>query len=790
MKQIIAIIIILWSCVTAKAQEWWQITPWAPDSNYIMGALPTGEATWVHKDSITTAQILKIDSIARVFYLTNGVDTVKFLDRGILTEEDGSTINELGEIFNQATTPISPKKGDTWFNTSSKTTSVYNGSTWVEIDNASISMIPTFTTNRFNLTYSHKGLSSINMIIQGANGVNINQGDFLFGNHAIFSVDSTWVGNIISDSLALITTEPDSIQRIGNTISLRDGDGSVDLSDLVNVADSTAIVDGWGITSVESPTNTYNLMADSSQVATTFDLTLKQDKLTGANKRIPYFTGTSTLSNSDNLVFDNATKYLGIGTASPDATIHMTQATGNRIRFTDPNSGTNYKNWQIFAGSGADERNLSFQSLSDAGAEYNFMTWRKGPSSQVVSNLYIPHLATSSGTEVLTMNTVGEVWKSGLNTINGSSLFGSGNITTGTFTLPSLTAGSVLFSNGSTISQDNTNFFWDDTNNRLGLGTTSPLLKGHITSGDIGIYNSLGGQIYLGDGNFENGSYFNSAPGIGAVGSAPTSNLGFFVYNGSPNARSEIMRLTSSGLGINTTSNSRTLDVNGEARIRDLTTTNPSGLVGRDGDGVLSGVTLGTGLSYTGTTLNATGVTGSGTTNYISKFTGSSSIGNSLLISNTDNVQLSYSNSAFARGFQIQNTSTSSSAITGLSYANSAGSVVGNLDYYPTNYANSSIQDHFSFNTLGTTSSILFNTNAAGSANAASGNIKFKIAGNTENSIFIKGSDGSGLVGINTSSPTRALDINGATRIRGALYSSGDSPFLLPTPLHRLSLVL
>ena len=46
--------------------------------------------------------------------------------------------------------------------------------------------------------------------------------------------------------------------------------------------------------------------------------------------------------------------------------------------------------------------------------------------------------------------------------------------TYGTFTLPSLTSGSVLFSNGSTIAQDNANFFWDATNHRLGIGTTSP----------------------------------------------------------------------------------------------------------------------------------------------------------------------------------------------------------------------------------------------------------------------------------------------------------------------------
>lgn len=50
----------------------------------------------------------------------------------------------------------------------------------------------------------------------------------------------------------------------------------------------------------------------------------------------------------------------------------------------------------------------------------------------------------------------------------------------GKFTLPALTAGSVLFSDGSTIAQDNAKFFWDNTNNRLGIGTTSPSVTFHL----------------------------------------------------------------------------------------------------------------------------------------------------------------------------------------------------------------------------------------------------------------------------------------------------------------------
>lgn len=49
------------------------------------------------------------------------------------------------------------------------------------------------------------------------------------------------------------------------------------------------------------------------------------------------------------------------------------------------------------------------------------------------------------------------------------------------FTLPALTSGSVIFSNGTTLAQDNANFFWDDTNNRLGIGTAAPSQYLHVS---------------------------------------------------------------------------------------------------------------------------------------------------------------------------------------------------------------------------------------------------------------------------------------------------------------------
>src|SRR5277367_5293822 len=40
----------------------------------------------------------------------------------------------------------------------------------------------------------------------------------------------------------------------------------------------------------------------------------------------------------------------------------------------------------------------------------------------------------------------------------------------GTGTAGPFTAGSVIFSNGTTLAQDNSNFYWDDTNHALGIG--------------------------------------------------------------------------------------------------------------------------------------------------------------------------------------------------------------------------------------------------------------------------------------------------------------------------------
>jgi hypothetical protein len=64
----------------------------------------------------------------------------------------------------------------------------------------------------------------------------------------------------------------------------------------------------------------------------------------------------------------------------------------------------------------------------------------------------------------------------------------------GTGTAAAFTAGSVVFAGASGVyTQDNANFFWDDTNNRLGIGTATPAAKLSVAGNQI---NTVADEIY------------------------------------------------------------------------------------------------------------------------------------------------------------------------------------------------------------------------------------------------------------------------------------------------------
>jgi hypothetical protein len=123
-----------------------------------------------------------------------------------------------------------------------------------------------------------------------------------------------------------------------------------------------------------------------------------------------------------------------------------------------------------------------------------------------------------------------------IKTINSTSLLGSGDITISAS--PSGVSGAIQFSNGSAFASDAANLFWDDTNNRLGVGTNAPSATGHFKgSGSTSattallVTNSSGliGLIVTDDGSVSSygkgGQITNAAFGGTALGANTSGSL-------------------------------------------------------------------------------------------------------------------------------------------------------------------------------------------------------------------------------------------------------------------------
>jgi hypothetical protein len=98
----------------------------------------------------------------------------------------------------------------------------------------------------------------------------------------------------------------------------------------------------------------------------------------------------------------------------------------------------------------------------------------------------------------------------------------------GTGTATTFTAGSVVFAGASGVySQDNANFFWDDTNNRLGLGNVAPACALDVTGG---IQTSRTGVTSPAttDGNIFSGTYTPQQLSIGGI--AQNTNVDAVTY--------------------------------------------------------------------------------------------------------------------------------------------------------------------------------------------------------------------------------------------------------------------
>ena len=121
----------------------------------------------------------------------------------------------------------------------------------------------------------------------------------------------------------------------------------------------------------------------------------------------------------------------------------------------------------------------------------------------------------------------------------------------GTGTSTAFTTGSIVFAGASGVySQDNANLFWDDTNNRLGLGTNAPASIGsNVTT--VHARGTSGAGILFGSTSFaSSASLWTSGDGsLTTLGTLTSMPLAFSTNS------SERMRIDSSGnVGIGTSS--------------------------------------------------------------------------------------------------------------------------------------------------------------------------------------------------------------------------------------------
>jgi hypothetical protein len=181
---------------------------------------------------------------------------------------------------------------------------------------------------------------------------------------------------------------------------------------------------------------------------------------------------------------------------------------------------------------------------------------------------------------------VGDLEATNLKRTGGTSsqfLKADGSVDSNTyFQLPALTSGSVLFSNGTTIAQDNANLFWNDTNNRLGIGTNAPTNQLTITNSE-GSLNPLriniagNGGIQLNKTGINPGQIELKVLTLGDGQLVCGRNLSFF--SGATEAVKLIGSTKNFLIGTTTDAGYR-LDVNGTARVSGTTTITPAALTG------------------------------------------------------------------------------------------------------------------------------------------------------------------------------------------------------------------
>ena len=192
--------------------------------------------------------------------------------------------------------------------------------------------------------------------------------------------------------------------------------------------------------------------------------------LTSAADKLPYFTGSGTASLADCTAFartvlddaDAATARATLGlTIGSDVQAH--DADLDAIAALSPADGN------IIVGDGA-------TWVAESGATARTSLGVGSGDSPQITGIELGHASDTT----ITRASAGDI------AVEGNTVYRAGGTDVavgdgGTGTSTQFTAGSVVFAGTNGVySQDNSNLFFDDTNNRLGIGTNSPITYLHV----------------------------------------------------------------------------------------------------------------------------------------------------------------------------------------------------------------------------------------------------------------------------------------------------------------------
>ena len=263
-------------------------------------------------------------------------------------------------------------------------------------------------------------------------------------------------------------------------------------------------------------------------------------------------------------------------------------------------------------------------------------------------------------------------------TVSGSATF-SGSTTIAGLTVtglnPGLTLGSIAFQGSSALTQDNANLFYDSTNHRLGLGTTTPsqlltVAGNSLFTGQL----TVTGPAVLGTTTIANltlGSALPITSGGTGIATAPTTNGQLLMANGSS------WQVGSLAAGSNIT-----LSTTSAGTITIADTLSPSNYFTQNGNAIYNNTGYQGGINSSTPTANLV-VEGSSTDPTISIFAVASS-SNSQILTVTAGGNVGIGTSTPATSLQVVGTSTTDSLI-----------VNNNIVYPSINYSNVNIPSDF-----------------------------------------------------------------------------------------------